>query len=361
MHHSIPDIAIPHLIRSTTCVFKNLSVEILILRAFLAQMANHVASWEDEEGWTHSNCPDGYNFPKMLCDLSRYLAHSQCPEYAVKMVTENEAQVYQAYIYLPPHPEGAQMIREIAPTLREAFEAVALEALAELCERHSVQLKDAPAAFLPIHYQADQPWRFRRLQMLEHQEHIAAHLARYERDITGAQLATTAEYALNVFNLQIHQKLEIQRLKHQVGQLRAANTTLVEQVEAAQDQNADLQITVAELNNQLQHMLINDGINMQLEVNAVEEEEEEPTEIQGESGVASGFLDEPTHVEGAQVIPAHELSDEESSVNQPILAIPAAHDLIVFPEEMYAQVMDAARRHGVDFDNVFAIYPPPRQ
>ena len=101
---------------------------------------------------------------------------------------------------------------------------------------------------------------------------------------------------------------------------------------------------------------------MQIEVNAVEEEEEEePTEIQGESGVASGFLDEPTHVEGAQVIPAHELSDEESSVNQPIPGIPAAHDLIVFPEEMYAQVMDAARRHGVDFDNVFAIYPPPRQ
>ena len=166
-------------------------------------MANHVASWEDEEGWTHSNYPDGYNFPKMLCDLSRYLGHSQCPEYAVKMVTENEAQVYQAYIYLPPHPEGAQMIREIAPTLREAFEALALEALAELCERHSVQLKDAPAAFLPIHYQADQPWRFRRLQMLEHQEHIAAHLARYGRDITGAQLATTAEYALNIFNLQI--------------------------------------------------------------------------------------------------------------------------------------------------------------
>ena len=146
-----------------------------------------------------------------------------------------------------------------------------------------------------------------------------------------------------------------------MGQLQAANTALTEQVGAAQDQNADLQITVAELNNQLQHMLINDGINMQLEVNAVEEEEEEPMEIQGESGVASGFLDESRHIEGAQVIPADELSDEESSVNQPIPAIPAAHDLIVFPEEMYAQVMDAARRHGVDFDSMFAIYPPSRQ
>src|SRR5438105_5668170 len=197
--------------------------------------------------------------------------------------------------------------------------------------------------------------------MLEHQEHIATNPARFGRNVTGEQLATTAEYALNVFNLQIRQKLEIQHLKLQVGQLRAANTTLVEQVEVAQDQNADLQITVAELNNQLQHMLINDGINMQLEVNAVEEEEEEPTEIQGESGVASGFLNEPRHVEGAQVIPAHELSDEESSVNQPIPAIPAAHDLIVFPEKMYAQVMDAARRHGVDFDSMFAIYPPSRQ
>ena len=215
--------------------------------------------------------------------MSQYLGYPQCPEYAVKMVTENEAQVYQVYIYLSPHPDGAQMMQEIAPTLREAYEAVALEALAELCERHSVQLEDAPAAFLPIHYQADLPWRFRCLQMLEHQEHIAAHPARYGRDITGAQLATTAEYALNVFNLQIHQKLEIQRLKHQVGQLKAANTALAGQMEAVQNQNLDLQMKVAELDNQLQQMLINDNINLQLEVNAIEEEEpeEEPSEIQG--------------------------------------------------------------------------------
>src|SRR6266508_4529970 len=191
----------PHLIRSTTCVFKNQSVEILILRAFLAQMANHVASWDDEEGWTHSNCPDGYKFPEMLCNLSRYLGYSQCPEYAVKMVTENEAQVYQVYIYLSPHPDGAQMMQEIAPTLRDAYEVVALEALAELCERHSGELDDAPASFLPIHYQADKPWRLRRQRMLEHQEHIAANPARYGRDITGEQLVTTVEYALNVLSL----------------------------------------------------------------------------------------------------------------------------------------------------------------
>ena len=63
-----------------------------------------------------------------------------------------------------------------------------------------------------------------------------------------------------------------------MGQLQAANTALAEQVEAAQDQNANLQIAMAELDNQLHHIMINDGINMQLEVNAVEEEEE-PTEI----------------------------------------------------------------------------------
>jgi len=50
-------------------------------------------------------------------------------------------------------------------------------------------------------------------------------------------------------------------------------------MEAVQDQNADLQNTVAELDNQLHQLLINDNINMQLEVNAMEEEEEEPTEI----------------------------------------------------------------------------------
>ena len=105
-------------------------------------------------------------------------------------------------------------------------------------------------------------------------------------------------------------------------------------MEGIQDQNVDLHNTVAELDNQLQQMLLNDGINMQLEVNV--EDEEEPTEIQGESGIASGFIDEPRHVDGAHVIPANEMSDAESSVNQPVPAALAAHDLMIFPEEMYA-------------------------
>src|SRR6266540_2883970 len=107
-------------------------------------------------------------------------------------------------------------------------------------------------------------------------------------------------------------------------------------------------------------MLLNDEINLQLEVHA-EEEEEEPTENQGDSGIASGFIDEPRHVDGAHVIPANELSDAESSVNQPIPAALAAHDLIVFPEEMYAQVTEAACRYDVEIDRMFAFHPPPRQ
>src|SRR5438105_2356050 len=117
---------------------------------------------------------------------------------------------------------------------------------------------------------------------------------------------------------------------------------------------------MAELDNQLHHTLINDGINMQLEVNVVEEEEE-PTEIQGESGITSGFIDEPGHVDGARVVPANELSDEESSVNQPVPVAPAAHNLMIFPEEMYAQVSEVARHYGVEIDHMFAFYPPPRQ
>ena len=296
-------------------------------------MANHVAPWEDENGWTHSNCPVGYNFPEMLCNLSRYLGHPQCPEYAAKIVIENEAQVYQVYIHLAPHPERAQYLQETARTLREAYELVAHEAIAELCERHSAQLENAPASFLPSHDQADMPWRLRHQQMLEYQAEIAAHPARFGRDITGAQLALSAEYALNVFNLRLHQKLEIHYLKHKVGQLQNTNATLTEELGAVQEQNADLQIAVAELDNQLQQMLLNDGINMQLEVNTVEEEEE-LSEVQGESGVASGFIDKPGHVDGAHVVPTEELSDAESSVNQPVPAAPAAHDLIVFPQEM---------------------------
>ena len=55
--------------------------------------------------------------------------------------------------------------------------------------------------------------------MLEYQREVDGNQARYGRNVTGGQLATTAEYTLNVFNLQQRQKLEIQHLKHQVGQL----------------------------------------------------------------------------------------------------------------------------------------------
>src|SRR6266542_3974313 len=101
----------------------------------------------------------------------------------------------------------------------------------------------------------------RHKRMLEDQAEIAAHPARFGRDITGAQLALTAGYALNVFNLQLHQKLEIHYLKHKVGQLQNANATLTEELGAVQEQNADLQIAVAELDNQLHQLILNDGIN----------------------------------------------------------------------------------------------------
>src|SRR5438105_10929293 len=75
-----------------------------IIKLFVAQMTKHVAPWEDDEGWTHSNCPNCYDFPNMLCELSRYLGYPQCPEYIAKVVTENEEQVYQVYIFFVTSP-----------------------------------------------------------------------------------------------------------------------------------------------------------------------------------------------------------------------------------------------------------------
>src|SRR5436189_2408945 len=61
------------------------------------------------------------------------------------------------------------------------------------------------------------------------------------------------------------------------------------------------------------------------------------------SSIASGLIDEPGHVDGAYVIPASELSDTESSVNQPIPTAPTAYDLMLFLEEMYAQDRKSTR------------------
>ena len=71
--------------------------------------------------------------------------------------------------------------------------------------------------------------------MLEYQREVDGIQAQYGRNVTGGQLATTAEYALNVFNLQQDQRLEIHRLRQRVGQLRAANAKLTGQVKIVQD------------------------------------------------------------------------------------------------------------------------------
>src|SRR5436190_19346112 len=150
-------------------------------------------------------------------------------------------------------------------------------AITELCERHVDILDAAPAAYLLVRHQAG-PWRERHEQMMHN----------YGRSVTERQLVPTAEYALNLYNLQYDQKLELQHLQQQVGHLQAENANLVEQVQAAEVQNEELQLEVNQLDHQLQHILLNDGANIQIHVNAEEEEEEEPTEIQGESGIVSG-------------------------------------------------------------------------
>src|SRR5205809_7530423 len=99
--------------------------------------------------------------------------------------------MYRVDIHLAPHPERAQHLQETARTLREAYELVAHEPFAELCERHSAQLGNAQASFLPIREPADMPWRLRYQEMQEYQAEVAAHPARCGRDITASQLAIT--------------------------------------------------------------------------------------------------------------------------------------------------------------------------
>src|SRR6266540_4641842 len=107
---------IPSLIRSTAC-FENHYAKKLILKMFASQMANHVAPWEDEDGWTHSNCTEGCSFFEMVYRLSRYLEYPQCPEYAAKEVTENEELVHKVYVYLPPHHGRSHILHETSPTV----------------------------------------------------------------------------------------------------------------------------------------------------------------------------------------------------------------------------------------------------
>src|SRR5207244_11871900 len=83
---------------------------------------------------------------------------------------------------------------------------------------------------------------------------------------------TTAAYALNLYNLQYDQKLELQHLQQQVEHLQAENANLVEQVQAAEVQNEELQLGVNQLDHQLQHILLNDGANIQIHENAEEQE-----------------------------------------------------------------------------------------
>ena len=113
-------------------------------------------------------------------------------------MTEDEELVHQVYVYLSPHPDRPHILHETSPTLREAYEAAALAALTELCERHSEDLDIAPASYLLVHYQADGPWRDHYQRMIDYQRETND----FGWTVTGGQLASTVEYSLNVFNLQ---------------------------------------------------------------------------------------------------------------------------------------------------------------
>ena len=99
----------------------------------------------------------------------------------------------------------------------------------------------ALAAYLPVRHQASGPWR----------EHYEQMMNNYGRSVAERQLVTTAEYALNLYNLQYDQKLELQHLQQQIGHLQAENANLVGQVQAAEVQNEELQHEVNQLDHQL--------------------------------------------------------------------------------------------------------------
>ena len=110
--------------------------------------------------------------------------------------------MHKVYVYLTPHPERSHILHEYGATLREAYKAAALATLTVLCERHERDLDISPALYLLVSRQNNGPWRDRYQRMIDYQREVDGIEARYGLSVEGRQLTTTAEYALNVFNLQ---------------------------------------------------------------------------------------------------------------------------------------------------------------
>ncbi|RLN41176.1 uncharacterized protein C2845_PM01G44810 [Panicum miliaceum] len=298
-------------------------------------MAEPVAMMVDEDGRVHSQCLHWEGFPSILWDVLRTAGYLIPPRYAGLEFAENGVTQCRVNVTIFPHPLHPEWpaleIEAVGRRLADTWELAAMRALTTFCAQRPEVVTLAPIGLFPAAQDNDPFW----LNRVQHSQYLVDFHA--QETIETSVRCMNALYRLLTLQSQALEQLtdlaqayhmmadirdeQIKELSKDLedrdaqigqleGQVQEQDTLMGERddmIAHLEEQLHDLSLELEDANEHIQwHHDQNDHPHEE----DMEEDEEEPQEIDGISG-----MDFEGEVPQAPQMGAHSPAHSESSVN----------------------------------------------
>ncbi|CAL4956459.1 unnamed protein product [Urochloa decumbens] len=269
-------------------------------------MAGVVHLVVDAEGLVCSNCLHRGGFPSLMWDTLKQFGYLQPPMYVGREYDELGVPRCKVTLHIaatPAHSTWAPWsVVAYGYRLADTWETVAQQALSRFCEMHPAEIAHTPAGLFPVNDLSDPHWWGRMINLQETANKnpvtVMTAVVRYMSAATNLNALKEA-MANRVLDIAQGSDIKIEGLQGQLQAMQAESENQAQLLESYENdiQQRDMTITQRDETSHQAHLHIID-----LE-NAIEErdeqlaalqlpppvpEEEDPDEIQGESGVESG-------------------------------------------------------------------------
>jgi hypothetical protein len=256
----------------------------------------------DAQAWTHLNCLEEGGFPALLWDTLKDFGYATYPEYSAReLMTTGQLLHWEVRVKIPvcpTHPTWEEWeVKAQGLNLADSMQNAALEALTTFCEKHADLVASTASKVIPLPKQHS-----------GHGIEREAFLSAQDSPPYSPELVTSVRFSKAMFDTYQVIVGESMFYRHQVyrQQVNGAESITQELKEARamvarlKKKRCKDKATIQELSEiiQEQNFLLqhNDQYMLDLE-NQLEavaapppepDEEEDPEEIQGESGVETG-------------------------------------------------------------------------
>jgi hypothetical protein len=255
----------------------------------------------DAQAWTHLNCLEEGDFPALLWDILKDFGYATYPEYSAReLMSTGQLLCWEVKVKIPvclTHPTWEEWeVQAQGLNLADTVQKAALEVLTTFCEKHADLVASTTAKVIPLPKQHSGHGIEREAFLSAQDNHHSPELdtlVRFSKamfDTYQVMVGESMFYRHQVYTQQVNGAeaitQELKEARATIARLkkrrRKDKTTIQELSEVIREQNFLLQ-------HNDQYML---DLENQLEVVAAPppnpEDEKDPEEIQGESGVETG-------------------------------------------------------------------------